>query len=111
MLDDGRLGLRVVLRVAESVAFEQVGARKRLGADLALVGLFLGVHAHVATQVIETGIALGALATRVQPGGGGGLRAGGRLGFLLLGRGAVVGRRRRGSSVRSGGSGSRGVVV
>lgn len=70
--------------MAERVAFQQVGARKGFGADLALIWLFLGVHAHVATQMIEARIALGTLATGVQTGSSTWPGVVGRLGVLLL---------------------------
>lgn len=100
MLDDGRLGLRIVLGVAESMAFQQIRAGKGFGADLALVRFLLGVHAHVTAQVIEAGIALGALATRIQAGGS----------SWLLGTAGLLGVL-RGSSIAIGGSSGRGVVV
>jgi hypothetical protein len=84
VLNDGRLRLWIVLVMAERVAFQQVSTRKRLRADLTLIRLFLGVHAHVTTQVIESCIALGTLATGVQTGSSTWPGAGGRLGFLLL---------------------------
>lgn len=84
MLNDGRLRLWIVLVVAERVAFQQVSTRKGLRADLTLIWLFLGVHAHVTTQVIESRIALGTLATGIQPGSSTWPGAGGRLGVLLL---------------------------
>ena len=70
--------------MAKGVAFEQISTRKGLGADLALIWLFLGVHSHVTTQVIEARIALGALAAGVQTGSSTWPGAGGRLGVLLL---------------------------
>lgn len=48
MLDDGRFRLRVILGVAERVSFQQIRSGERFGADLALVRLLLGVHAHMA---------------------------------------------------------------
>lgn len=84
MLNDGRLRLWIVLVMAERVAFQQVSTRKGFRADLALIWLFLSVHAHVTTQVIEARIALGALATGVQTGSSTWPGAGSRLGFLLL---------------------------
>ena len=84
VLDDGRLRLRIVLVMAEQVALQQISTRKGLGADLALIWLFLGVHAHVATQVIEARITFGTLATGVQTGSSTWPGAGGRLSILLL---------------------------
>lgn len=101
VLDDGRLGLRVVLGVTKSMAFQQIRAGKGFGADLALVRFLLGVHSHVATQVIKARIALGALATRIEAGGGS---------SWLLGAAGLLGVLRVGSIAVGGGSG-RGVVV
>ena len=70
--------------MAERVAFQQISTRKCFGADLALIWLFLGVHAHVATQVIKARIALRTLAAGVQTGSSTWPGAGGRLGILLL---------------------------
>ena len=84
VLDNGGLRLWIVLVMAERVAFQQISTRKGFGADLALIWLFLGVHAHVTTQVIEARIALGTLATGVQTGSSTWPGAGGRLGILLL---------------------------
>lgn len=66
MLHDGRLGIRVVLGVAEGMSFEQVGTRKGLGTDLALIRLLLGVHAHVTAQMVKARIAFGAFAAAVE---------------------------------------------
>ena len=49
-----------------------------------MIWLFLGVHAYVTTQVIESRIALGTLATGVQTGSSTWPGARGRLGILLL---------------------------
>jgi len=81
--------------VSQSVTFQQIGTSKGFGADLALIRLFLSMHAHVTTQVIKTCIALGALATGIQPGSSTWPRGGSRLGFRLLLPGlAIAGARR-----------------
>ena len=99
VLDDGRLRLWIVLVMSECVAFQQIGTGEGFRADLALIWLFLGVHAHVTTQVIEAGIALGALATGIQTGSSTWPGVGSRLGFLLLlSRLSIAGRGRVGSS-------------
>lgn len=53
--------------MAQSVSLEQIGARKRFGADLTLVRLFLRVHANMPTEVVETLVRLGTAPAAVQP--------------------------------------------
>ena len=65
MLDDGRLRLRIIFGVAESVSLQQIGTCKRLGAYLTLIRFLLGVHPHVSAEVVEPGIAFGASSTAI----------------------------------------------
>ena len=67
VLDDGRLGLRIILRVAKRVSLEQICARKSFGAGLTHVRLFLCMHTDMSAQVIESRIALGAFPTGIEP--------------------------------------------
>lgn len=96
VLDDGRLRLRVVLGVTERVSLQQVRARKRFGANLALVRLLLRVHAHMAAQMVEASIAFGAFAAAVQP------LAIESLGLCSRRRLAIRSRRRRLPLIRGG---------
>lgn len=67
VLDNCRFSMRVVLRMSESVSFQQISSRKGFGTDLALIWLFLRVHAHVATEMVQPGIGFVTLSTAVEP--------------------------------------------
>lgn len=66
VLNDGRLRLGIIFAVAKRVSFEQIRSREGFSTDLTLVRLFLRMHAHMAREMIEAGVALGALAAAVQ---------------------------------------------
>ena len=48
------------------MTFQQVSACEGLGADVTHIWLLLRVHAHMAAQVIEAGVAFGAFATAIE---------------------------------------------
>ena len=52
--------------MAESMSFQQICSGERLGANLTLIRLFLGVHANMTAEVVKSGITLRTSTTAVQ---------------------------------------------